>query len=989
MLNVDDFDAFFRAVHGTTPFPWQKRLLRKVVEDGGWPRVLDLPTGSGKTAAIDIALFHLALEAERMVKRRAPVRIALVVDRRLVVDDAFSRAQRIEQKLTLGSEDILTRVASALRRLAGENASPVLARRLRGGIPREDDWARTPAQPTIICSTVDQVGSRLLFRGYGITNSMKPVQAGLFGADCLILLDEAHLANPFRQTLDWVRRYRGADWREVPEESPWAVSLLTATPGETPAEDRSEPTEVFTLDDEDFANPLLKRRLEASKPARLLLVSRSPSRRLESSSGDDDEIWSRADALVAEARNALKHFTSSETGNGQPAIGVVVNRVARARAVFDLLIREQPDADVQLIIGPSRPIDRDWIVERLAPVRTGVDRSLERPLILVATQSIEAGVDIDLDGLITELAPIDSLRQRFGRLNRNGRPIEPYAAIVAWRTDISRREDPVYGHALRSAWECLNPDNSKDVIIDFGLTEFEVPDDVTSLAPRENAPVLLPAHVELLRQTSPIPGSDPDIAFFLHGPSRDPDSISVIWRGDITGDEPDGSVRRLLSLAPPRATETIQLPLWAVRRWLKNARDPVLNQLADTASTAPDESEESLGQLIPAFRWRGDDDRSAWIQPWELRPGDTIVVPAKRGGVDSFGWNPAYRDPVPDVGAAAARPFALRRFVVRIAPGLVGEITSDRLAETIAGAESRRWADLRDALLTLPLPEELREDLRRLDQARRQRVIAYSDVYPLDDDGRIRGIVFVAPLGIDDREFVESGDVYVGSTEDDIEGSLTGIPIELEEHSEAVSELAVAFAKAVGLPEDRQVDLRVAGLLHDTGKADSRFQAWMHYGDALGPDPDEPSSVLAKSGRSIPRNARSAAGLPDSWRHEALSVRLAPFTSAFEEARDPELVLWLIGSHHGWGRPFFPHGDPADVLPRDMPAVMSLPRNLPAGAGPQSFAFDCHGADWPALFERVTARYGYWELARMEAILRLADHRVSQAERENSTFRAS
>jgi CRISPR-associated endonuclease/helicase Cas3 len=50
--------------------------------------VLDLPTGSGKTAAIDIAIFHLALEAGRGEERHPPVRIAFVVDRRLVVDDA-------------------------------------------------------------------------------------------------------------------------------------------------------------------------------------------------------------------------------------------------------------------------------------------------------------------------------------------------------------------------------------------------------------------------------------------------------------------------------------------------------------------------------------------------------------------------------------------------------------------------------------------------------------------------------------------------------------------------------------------------------------------------------------------------------------------------------------------------------------------------------------------------------------------------------------
>ena len=201
MLSAADFTAFFREVHGHEPFPWQKRLLEHVATNGEWPGVLDLPTGSGKTAAIDIAVFHLALEADRGGARHAPVRIAFVVDRRLVVDDAFTRAKKLQDALAAPCGNVTGRVADALKTLSGDGP-PLIARRLRGGIPREDDWARTPSQPTVLCSTVDQVGSRLLFRGYGVSHSMKPVHAGLIGSDCLILLDEAHLAEPFRQTLD-------------------------------------------------------------------------------------------------------------------------------------------------------------------------------------------------------------------------------------------------------------------------------------------------------------------------------------------------------------------------------------------------------------------------------------------------------------------------------------------------------------------------------------------------------------------------------------------------------------------------------------------------------------------------------------------------------------------------------------------------------------------------------------------------------------------
>ena len=192
-LTADEFPAFFHAVHGVSPFPWQERLLRVIADRGSWPSVLDLPTGSGKTAALDVAVFHLAMDAHKREERRAAVRIAFIVDRRLIVDDAHNRAKKIETVLAeaAGTEtapEVLRKVSLRLSRLAERKERPLLARRLRGGVPREDDWARTPSQPTILCSTVDQVGSRLLFRGYGISDRMKPIHAGLFGSDCLICL---------------------------------------------------------------------------------------------------------------------------------------------------------------------------------------------------------------------------------------------------------------------------------------------------------------------------------------------------------------------------------------------------------------------------------------------------------------------------------------------------------------------------------------------------------------------------------------------------------------------------------------------------------------------------------------------------------------------------------------------------------------------------------------------------------------------------------
>lgn len=994
MLTAEGFGSFFEEVHGHAPFPWQKRLLAEIVgkREGKWPSTLDLPTGSGKTAAIDIAVFHLALEADRIAERRAPVRVAFVVDRRLVVDDAFGRARKLEAALAEPPPgSVSARVAERLRILSGDGP-PLIARRLRGGIPREDDWARTPSQPTVLCSTVDQIGSRLLFRGYGVSDSMKPVHAGLIGSDCLILLDEAHIAEPFRQTMNWVSIYRGPNWRESNIAAPWGFSLLTATPGENARD-------AFSLDDEDRSNPVLKRRLEAEKITRLVPPAKSRRETEGAAEIEDEEKESGSDAkdlarryaaIVEQVQEALKHFKDTKHGAAHPAIGVVVNRVARAREVFKRLSDQfggptsndstlTVSPDFVLMIGPARPVDRDDLVERLSQIRTRIwkeneNRELERPLILVATQCIEVGVDIDLDALITEAAPFDCLRQRFGRLNRAGRNIKPYAAIVADKSDISARaDDPVYGKAIKPAWDYLVSVATKETgtsLVDFGIKKMDAltPPTHDALTEKPDAPILLPAHLDLLSQTSPIPAADPEVALYLHGPVRQPDSIAVIWRADIDPSWRDADMIRLLTLVPLRSSEAIEMPLWAVRRWLEGRRKSA-GDMADVPARGVDD-EESGGKRI--FRWKGNDERSQWIDAAMLRPGDTIVAPARYGGVDAFGWNPVCEDPASDVAQRAAEPFARRRFSVRIAPGLLeGRVRDEALATALAELRTGRGETVRRAMLDLDLPAGIRQALNWLGAARKRRIVVDFTLYGENEKGEPRGVVLVAPFGVEIPEaeqIIDHGeDGRPNSTEDDTAGSIFDFPLSLVEHSRDVERRAEAFARCAGLPASHVADLKLAGFLHDQGKRYPRFQAWLHFGDPLGFDPGDEKYVLAKSGRTLPRAARERSGLPDHWRHEALSVRLTCTDVRLAQANDPDLVLWLVGTHHGYGRPLYPHHDPIEK---------------PPVVGPQSLAFDWNGLDWPSLFARLKARYGVWELARMEAILRLADHRASEEARE-------
>ena len=130
-LSSADFEMFFQAIHGHSPFPWQQTLVDRLDREDRWPDILDLPTGAGKTAALDAAVFHLALRAD--TPTAAALRIVLVVDRRLVVDDAYRRAQKIERALTdpsqtrVSGRTVVEEVARRLQLLSGTDAPPLVA----------------------------------------------------------------------------------------------------------------------------------------------------------------------------------------------------------------------------------------------------------------------------------------------------------------------------------------------------------------------------------------------------------------------------------------------------------------------------------------------------------------------------------------------------------------------------------------------------------------------------------------------------------------------------------------------------------------------------------------------------------------------------------------------------------------------------------------------------------------------------------------------
>ena len=170
----------------------------------------------------------------------------------------------------------------------------------------------------------------------------------------------------------------------------------------------------------------------------------------------------------------------------------------------------------------------------------------------------------------------------------------------------------------------------------------------------------------------------------------------------------------------------------------------------------------------------------------------------------------------------------------------------------------------------------------------------------------------MAPHGL---EGVAEEDVPAPVTEDETlsrTSQRAGQPVTLDDHTSEVVADVECFTRTLGFRKQVAEDLSIAAFLHDAGKVDTRFQTLLSGGDRWNL-PDGP--VMAKSGNPSPPGAWERADLPDGWRHEAMSVRMALAHPRFADAHDPELVLWLIGTHHGLGRPFFGFADPADDVP--------------------------------------------------------------------------
>ncbi len=795
------------------------------------------------------------------------------------------------------------------------------------------------------------------------------------------------------------------------------VSLLkmSATAGESESENR------FELSEDDRRDEKLKPRLSVPKIAELVEVRVDRIKKVERNTrkGREQERRNRA-AMIAEIVNHARSLggVDGETDRDDPpprVVGIVVNRVATARRVFEELRSRGNDAqqDTVLLTGRIRPFDRDRLLDEwLSKMKAKRDTQPEKTLFVVATQTVEVGTNLDFDALVTEAAPLDALRQRFGRLYRipdqpDHRP-ESASAVVLIRSDYhghNTPDDPVYGQSIATTWRWLHKKEvaifkgrgkSKRVYVDFGINELDpkLPKDNAELrllvSPQPDAPLLLPAHLAAWVQTSPPPTPDPDVAPFLHGQADVTADVQVVWRADLD-DRRQESWGRIVSIMPPRSREALPVPLYAVTAWLNRTNGD--QQVADVADVEGGSEPESSGRAVHrrlVLRWRGRKDQEV-VDSRRLKPGDTVVVPAGRGGADAFGWNPEATEPVADVAESCLADLvasypedAFRRpeLRVRLHPCLVSPDDAHVLHRFLQLIRSATIAANNDAPDPLPVIEQtlstladcIREPAHHAAihaMLRSPKSIKY-DHYPDH-----RGLVLRSsiPLRIPDAVTIERE--YEEPEDDESSTLRTHLPVELVYHTEGVRETARKFAQGCGLDERLVEALNMVCFWHDQGKRDLRFQSWLHGGELKALQGLAADQPLAKSGRD-PKSWQSSEvfGYPNGSRHEFVSARL------FEKSKDfgpacSDLIKFLVGAHHGFGRPWPP------VLDDPNPIKIQMTHAGETLETSSNHGFHRIDSGWVDLFWQMVRRYGIWGLAYLEAVFVTADRHTSALEQES------
>ena len=915
----DDFKKDFEELMGFPPFEWQKRLFHDYFARDRIPAALDIPTGLGKTSVM--AIWYLALKARAVVPRR----LVYVVDRRAVVDQATTVADEIREK---------------------SEGSELSVSTLRGQHVDNREWLADPAASAIVVGTVDMIGSRLLFSGYGVSRKMRPYHAGLLGADALVVLDEAHLVPPFEKLLEVIANRAEAFGPHEQKDREIVPSLKLLSLSATGREDGEGGKAVFRLSPEHRQDEAVRKRLEARK--RLII-----------------QVLDDAPKLVPQLAERAWSL-----GKGPARVLVYCDRREDAVKVKDRIDKkfekEERKPVSQLLVGGRRVFEREALSGWLKKHGFFGDAGgpPEQPTFLIATSAGEVGVDLDADHMVCDLVAWERMVQRLGRVNRRGKGdacIEVIAASRAkekdeeWMKRLPRLRKPLGGlrpagvknvepgDQLRlslaecdaspdvdrkekslQASDCEGPrDASPGAILDLKERAEQDRDLQKAIeeatTPEPLRPALTRALVDAWSLTSldEHTGRPDDIQPWLRGWEEDQKpQTTVVWRKHlpVRGDGTAATkkdIETFFEAAPPHASEKLETETYKVVEWLlKCAANAINSEFRDGVG---DQDSALRREDVIAYILSPSMDLRYTVHGDSLMKGDKKEEKKAKENLEKN-----------LVGGTLVMD---RRFGGLSKDGMLGEEEAGGSPRVIDDGEE--W---------LP-PQSNGSPVIRF----RVRSAAAEESPESDGNWRER-LRFEA-------ERNQEGDVtrwllvekwcHDSETEDD---RSAGPSQELGEHHAWTECKARTLARKLGLPDAYVNMLAVAARLHDEGK---RHWRWQRAFNA-----PRDGKVYAKTKGPI------KVKLLEHYRHEFGSLPCAErdenFTALPFDLQ--KLALHLVAAHHGWSRPVIPTS---------------------GSDGPPS-VLEERARDVALRFAWLQKRWGPWGLAWWEALLRAADQQASR-----------
>jgi CRISPR-associated endonuclease/helicase Cas3 len=881
-LSVDDFGEFFAAVHdGHKPFAWQERHLERLLTEGRYPEQVSAPTGTGKTALIDMHVFAVAAMAEGSGKP-VPRRLAVVVPRRALVDDQYEHALGLARRLgpeLAKQKPIVQRIADALSRLRWQQSpplgaigatSPLLVARLRGGLRPPRAWLDDPTTCAILNCTPDMWGSRLLGRGYGSSSTAWPREMGLLGIDAVVVIDEAHLNKQLITTARSVARLQAlARPLGVPTLQ---VVATTATPSDEP--ETTSGVEAADLE----CDPVLAQRVNAQKDL-TLAPTKDWLQATGKGGGNKKEVNAYRELLVAQATALRRKYG--------PTVIVFVNTVAMATKIAAILEKQKIDgkeAVVEIVCGRLREHDLAQLRQRRPGLlslvgNSGVD-------FVVATQSLEVGVDMDGSAGVSELAPAGALAQRAGRVNRLG--AREHASFVVMVPDDAGvfadkgappRVGPYEMTDLESAYQWLC--NLKSGFSPWALANNPPP---ASQSERKLFQRVELADTWWWSRSSDSLDPDPGLDLWLSDDLKTDSDVAFVVRHHLP-DDPE-EAKEMLTCLPPQDHELFPTPIGLARR--------VLEKILGPNGTNMRYRDGKIGTL-------GEGDSDA------IRPGDIIIVNDTaeifhKKIVDEDGGE-AMPDVLEDLENPGRGEVSLR--VDKQSWPETAEAFLGACSEILAGAKldsSQAHSAIAELICDTEKSKSNTGTDKPMSQPTRGAGTDKSMALHAADllKGPVKDCAITARYDEDGDNLVRLMITDQRSAVSDDGARQTWTPKEdpptLAQHSAAVANRGRHLANTVGLSEP--VAVEEAGRHHDDGKDDQRFQD-----GRLGRKGGEP---LAK-GRKPLRGDKDTSGLPSGWRHEQLSVAHVYEKLPGLTADERNLILRLVGTSHGHGRAVFPH----------------------------------------------------------------------------------